>query len=1152
MGNTDQKYTWVQTHKELAQYLKNKEEDQEELVGLLREAGVDQGLVDEYPEGKRFDLEEIDPFSFFCFIYKYGPEKRLKVLQHLAEKLDLHYPEDESGIPSAQAQKVMMFPFKFHRNDDEIKRLWDFFDSVLDGTVTDQKFKDTLNIYGVGIVKITEALFYVDPETYLPINGPTKPYLKQVLGINPEFSTWQEYLETLSRVKEKSDLSFYELSYEAWAWNEERKKRDKKHEAFKELIELYKQYLKEDGLDQEQYKWEAIHHFQQTFDIEADDFTDNFKTATSKAANLVYQNSIGFIRKAVQYYPEEVRKMFEELYDESKPLQERTEAFIEGAEDLLPGVVEKHGKKLSHQQDERTICYYLTMRYPDIYPLYKNETYQYLLSVLGIQESKPAGEKLFHYLELAEELIPAIESDGDVIDMVEDLLTEECYQGEQKWLVFQDVLWINMRSIDPVNYWVFQCNPAKFDVISELEKGELSDWTVDSHKDKIKEGDKVILWVTGKQAGCYALCETTSGVYEDTIEVSHKGGEEQLTNRIDMKVTHNLVNSPILKPDIDQDDRLSDLNVGHQGTNFTATQEEYEAIIELAEGAGDDKWLDLLKIVKKINHDEAIRKYFNVLAYVLNALESDGTEETIYASSLDKRIQLTLGSRYVSRIGIMKGEVKIGYYIYQKHLDALENQYSNLEVSDTVKDVDGEDMLWIDVPADAVNVADFYESTLSVAKTGFFGQSKSQFRSIYSDKHNPWIAKVALNDDLLDKLLKGEKMPSTKNKPEVNYPLNTIFYGPPGTGKTYTTIKRAAEIVEGREIDDYDEAKRIFNQHLGEEIEFITFHQNYSYEDFIEGLRPDIENNNDLLFRRSTGIFKELAQKAEKNYKASKGPQTKKKTFETVYNEFISPLIEGDVEEIEVQMKRVSFHITDVTDRFIDFRKASGGTAHSLNIDKLKKMYEEESVEIISGLKSYYTPLLDKLLDMGKTPGKTETIPRKNYVLIIDEINRANISRVFGELITLIEPDKRYGREMHIPAKLPSGEEFSVPENLYIIGTMNTADKSIALLDIALRRRFEFEAMYPQYKIDGEKIHDVDVLRKINDRIKELKGHDFQIGHSYFMTNHMTLKQRMNRRVIPLLLEYFMNDEKEVKQILKHADLNVKKDSWPLEITGRA
>jgi 5-methylcytosine-specific restriction protein B len=215
-------------------------------------------------------------------------------------------------------------------------------------------------------------------------------------------------------------------------------------------------------------------------------------------------------------------------------------------------------------------------------------------------------------------------------------------------------------------------------------------------------------------------------------------------------------------------------------------------------------------------------------------------------------------------------------------------------------------------------------------------------------------------------------------------------------------------------------------------------------------------------------------------------------------------------------------------------------------------MYEAESVLEIQGLSSYYSPLLDILLENGKSPGEVERVEKKNYVMVIDEINRANISRVFGELITVIEPDKRYGRDLHIPAKLPSGEVFSVPENLYIIGTMNTADKSIALLDIALRRRFEFEAMYPRYEIKGEEVHDVDVLKKINERIIKLKGHDFQIGHSYFMKNHISLKQRMNRRVIPLLLEYFMNDEKEVKEILKHADLDVVEDSWPLEITGRA
>ena len=116
---------------------------------------------------------------------------------------------------------------------------------------------------------------------------------------------------------------------------------------------------------------------------------------------------------------------------------------------------------------------------------------------------------------------------------------------------------------------------------------------------------------------------------------------------------------------------------------------------------------------------------------------------------------------------------------------------------------------------------------------------------------------------------------------------------------------------------------------------------------------------------------------------------------------------------------------------------------------------------------------------------------------------------------------------------------------------MNTADKSIALLDIALRRRFEFESMYPLYDIKGSEIYDKDVLLKINEQIIKLKGHDFQIGHAYFMGENKDLIQRMNRKVIPLLLEYFMNDEKEVKGILYNAGLQVEENTWPIKITGK-
>ena len=393
---------------------------------------------------------------------------------------------------------------------------------------------------------------------------------------------------------------------------------------------------------------------------------------------------------------------------------------------------------------------------------------------------------------------------------------------------------------------------------------------------------------------------------------------------------------------------------------------------------------------------------------------------------------------------------------------------------------------------------------------------------------------------------------SLQNTNTMDYPLNTIFYGPPGTGKTYSTLLRAAEIIEQRYIDDYNEAKAIFNSNLGGQIEFITFHQNYSYEDFIQGLRPETDHAEGLSFEKKDGVFKMIADKARKNWVESGQQKHPKTSFEEVFNKFISPLNEGEVNELEVTMKKVSFFITNVTTKSIEFRKDSGGTGHTLSLSTLKKMYDDESTLEIQGLSAYYSPLLKQLLDLGKIDNAPiEVVKKKNYVIIIDEINRANISRVFGELITLIEPDKRIGGGLPLKCTLPSGDVFMVPSNLYIIGTMNTADKSIALLDIALRRRFVFEAMYPKYAIADKIIHDVEILQKINKKIIESKGHDFQIGHAYFMGENNDLKNRMNYKVIPLLLEYFMNDENEVKAILNNSGLELEEGVWPLRINGK-
>lgn len=212
-------YSWVKTHLELADYLKDYKTKQLQLLELLKSAGVTE-FTDRDKDNQDIDLAEIDPFTFFCYIYKYGDQRRLQILQFIAKTLNLHYPEDEKGIPSSNAQKVWLFPFKSLRVNNEIERLWTFFNSIFDDTITNETFADILTIRGIARTKLTEALFNVNPKKYFPINGPTKPYLKEVYGINPKFKTFDDYRYILSQLELETNKPFYQLSYEAWLWNE--------------------------------------------------------------------------------------------------------------------------------------------------------------------------------------------------------------------------------------------------------------------------------------------------------------------------------------------------------------------------------------------------------------------------------------------------------------------------------------------------------------------------------------------------------------------------------------------------------------------------------------------------------------------------------------------------------------------------------------------------------------------------------------------------------------------------------------------------------------------------------------------------------------------------------------------------------------------
>lgn len=369
---------------------------------------------------------------------------------------------------------------------------------------------------------------------------------------------------------------------------------------------------------------------------------------------------------------------------------------------------------------------------------------------------------------------------------------------------------------------------------------------------------------------------------------------------------------------------------------------------------------------------------------------------------------------------------------------------------------------------------------------------------------------------------KGYEM--TNDDKKLTYPLNQILYGPPGTGKTYNVVRKALEIIEGNASDDMSKFKRYIESG---QIKFVTFHQSYGYEEFVEGIKPVFNQDKGLEYKITNGVFKDICKNAIFNI----GDTIEGYTISYVGSELIKlkkKNIEGEIpvpiyliEELVRLLKNGSITIEDIKNR----------SAAEKNPEILEKY-------IVNGYTNLFTYLVEYYMEKS-------SIKIKKRVLIIDEINRGNISKIFGELITLIEPSKRLGADDEIMVELPySKEKFGVPSNLYIIGTMNTADRSIALMDTALRRRFEFVEMMPQPELlekikiteneTNTKIELKKMLEKINERIEYLYDRDHTIGHAYFInvSDMKTLANIFKNKILPLLQEYFYDDWEKIRLIL--------------------
>ena len=578
----------------------------------------------------------------------------------------------------------------------------------------------------------------------------------------------------------------------------------------------------------------------------------------------------------------------------------------------------------------------------------------------------------------------------------------------------------------PPNYWLFQINPQVFQLREALRAGQLQTFAVKQHRKKIKKGDRVILWATGKEAGCYGLAVVNSEVqqmlpseFEQTYFLEEVGADW----RVELIVDYNLWNKPITAELLKGEAAFNKFYAGLPGTNYKATEVQYE------------------RLVKAINeHDLALEP-----------------------------------------------EIEYG------------------------------------VPA---------------------------------------------------------------SLPEF---LNLILYGPPGTGKTFLTVNYALSIIENRSLAELaleprSELRRRFEEYLNAgQIAFVTFHQSFSYEDFVEGIKP-VSKNGQLTYQVEEGLFKLICHDARRCFYEAllKAQPIEKQTveFHQLYSSFLKYLQSEEFQYFQTPAQRNVF-----LQRVLRFGDLSVRTAKSFAVQtvlksRLQKLFRfvseggttemtEGAVRqligegnphvywaVFSALKNYEENFLAKkekeelaelepeILSQFELPPATDEILAncRRYVLIIDEINRGNIASIFGELITLLESDKREGRPEALSTILPySKSNFSIPPNLHLIGTMNSTDRSVAQMDMALRRRFAFLPLEPDAQLLGKGrppmaagIDLVRLLETINQRLSLLLGSDYRIGHAYFLEVFTLddIKRVFEQQLLPLLQEYFFDDLPKIGLVL--------------------
>ena len=436
-----------------------------------------------------------------------------------------------------------------------------------------------------------------------------------------------------------------------------------------------------------------------------------------------------------------------------------------------------------------------------------------------------------------------------------------------------------------------------------------------------------------------------------------------------------------------------------------------------------------------------------------------------------------------------------------------------------------------------------------------FGEPGDYFELTYreKDEKETTIDKTEEQSEEIEQKIDGYRNPYSSMLIESK---NIIFRGAPGTGKSYLAKEIAADIISNGYFDNYT----LLSDEQKQQVEFVQFHPSYDYSDFVEGLRPKINDDGTMGFELQDGVFKRFIERARSNYENS---QKSRETIEKETNvresmaEFFSNIAFG--EDTFKTVNGSEFTITGVDDKHINISIPGNASIKklSLNIDEVKMMLESgETFNKVKDITNFfgkvygtqefsydfaiYKAIKDNKTENSKSVVKTESL--KKYIFIIDEINRGEISKIFGELFFAIDPGYR-GRAGEISTQYSNlhsdpDDKLFVPENVYIIGTMNDIDRSVDSFDFAMRRRFRFieikadEQLEMLDSLENEelKMEAISRMTALNKEIANVEdlNENYQIGAAYFLKlKHISFDQLWTDYLYPLLQEYIhgMYDE---------------------------